>query len=51
MWWILIPGAAAAAYKLYDILREKPEPARDHKGRPPTVPPSAPGALPSVLNR
>ena len=27
MWWVLIPGAAALAYKVYESLREKPEDA------------------------
>lgn len=27
MWWVLIPGAAAIAYKVYEALREKPDPA------------------------
>lgn len=42
MWWVLIPGAAAVAYKVYDAFRDK-EP---EDKTPPAA--SAPGELPKI---
>ena len=47
MWWILIPGAAAVAYKVYEALKDQPESLRDPRTSRKGLTSGDPSGLPS----